>query len=142
MKKFNYKKILFLILVFVSVVAVIFLINKTKPVAPPSPVAFEFVRVLPPTGENEIVFPTTAIIFYFNQMIDLEKTTATITPNRDIEVSLGEDSKSLILKTPYPWGYDINYQISLKVTSSTGTVYEKSDFDFTFKKPTNSEMTN
>lgn len=141
-KKINIKFIVIALILIISIVLFFVLTKKqANNVFPsPTPITFQFEKVLPKEGNIEIAFPSTAIIFYFNSPLDISKSTILINPEKETEISVSADKKQLIVRPIQPWSMNTNYQIKLSVTSVNSTTVFDQTFNFNFKSPTDSPM--
>ena len=57
--------------------------------------------------------PRIAVIFYFNQSIDLDKLRVEISPQTEVEISLGYDQKSILIRPESSWKTNIEYKFTV-----------------------------
>jgi len=86
-----------------------------KPVETSKPLIL--LNITPPSGENDLMFPGTAIQFMFDAPLDISTAQVSITPYLNISVELGlYDDNVLIVRPIDQWKYDVEYTIIIKRT--------------------------
>lgn len=91
----------------------------------------KIISMFPPNlGEQDMLFPDLAVIFYFNTSLDVNKLKIEINPNLNYSIEFNSTNNSLIIRPSEKWEYNIEYTISISEPT-----LEKNTFRFLPRKP-------
>ncbi|MEK9208219.1 MAG: Ig-like domain-containing protein [Patescibacteria group bacterium] len=129
----NKRLLLFLVLLFFSVVSFIYLTAKSKKpldnintLSTPTPTKLELVSVFPLPGKSPVAFRNTAITFVFNQELRIGTASVDIQPEVKVSVLVDAKDRSLLHIVPKSdWNYNTKYQMTVSVKPFNGLPLDK-----------------